>query len=28
VAYASLGQITVFNPQRQHGLYLSAQAGF
>lgn len=27
-AYAELGDITVFNPKRQHGLYLSAQAGF
>jgi len=27
-AYVSLGQITVFNPTRQRGLYLSAQAGF
>ncbi|HZX26136.1 MAG TPA: DUF3034 family protein [Telluria sp.] len=27
-AYVSLGRITVFNPARQHGLYLSAQAGF
>lgn len=27
-AYAELGDITVFNPQRQHGLYLSLQAGF
>ena len=27
-AYAELGDITVFNTTRQHGLYLSAQAGF
>ncbi|MGZ3182755.1 MAG: DUF3034 family protein [Telluria sp.] len=27
-AYAQLGQITVFNPTRQRGWYLSAQAGF
>jgi hypothetical protein len=27
-AYAVLGDITVFNPQTQRGLYLSAQAGF
>ena len=27
-AYAELGDITVFNPARQHGLYLSLQAGF
>lgn len=27
-AFASLGRITVFNPTRQRGLYLSAQAGF
>lgn len=27
-AYAVLGDITIFNPKRQRGLYLSAQAGF
>jgi hypothetical protein len=27
-AYAVLGDITVFNPKRQKGLYLSVQAGF
>lgn len=27
-AYAQLGDITVFNPKKQHGLYLSLQAGF
>jgi hypothetical protein len=27
-AYANLGDITIFNPKRQRGLYLSAQAGF
>jgi truncated hemoglobin YjbI len=27
-AYAALGDITVFNPTRQRGLYLSLQAGF
>jgi hypothetical protein len=27
-AYAQLGDITVFNPKKQKGLYLSAQAGF
>ncbi len=27
-AYAELGDITIFNPKQQHGLYLSAQAGF
>ena len=27
-AYAELGDITIFNPKKQHGLYLSAQAGF
>lgn len=27
-AYAQLGDITVFNPTRQHGLYLSLQTGF
>jgi hypothetical protein len=27
-AYVALGQITVFNPTRQRGLYLSAQVGF
>ncbi len=27
-AYADLGDITIFNPRKQHGLYLSAQAGF
>ncbi|MDC8757921.1 DUF3034 family protein [Janthinobacterium fluminis] len=27
-AYAVLGDITVFNPQRQHGWYLSLQTGF
>lgn len=28
VAYAVLGEITVFNPRRQSGLYLSLQTGF
>ncbi|MBJ7313328.1 DUF3034 family protein [Rugamonas sp. CCM 8940] len=28
VAYAELGDITVFNPKKQHGVYLSLQAGF
>ncbi|MET0266917.1 MAG: DUF3034 family protein [Duganella sp.] len=27
-AYANLGEITVFNPKRQRGLYLSVQTGF
>jgi hypothetical protein len=27
-AYAELGDITIFNPKKQHGLYLSVQAGF
>ncbi len=27
-AYANLGDITIFNPKRQRGLYLSVQAGF
>ena len=27
-AYAELGDITIFNPKRQHGLYFSLQAGF
>jgi hypothetical protein len=27
-AYAELGDITVFNSKKQHGLYLSLQAGF
>lgn len=27
-AYAQLGDITVFNPKKQHGLYLSLQTGF
>ena len=27
-AYVSLGDITVFNPKRQNGFYLSLQAGF
>jgi hypothetical protein len=27
-AYANLGDITIFNPTKQRGLYLSAQAGF
>jgi hypothetical protein len=27
-AYAALGDITIFNPKKQHGLYLSLQAGF
>lgn len=27
-AYAELGDITIFNPTKQHGLYLSAQVGF
>ncbi|MBB3213110.1 hypothetical protein FHW67_002399 [Herbaspirillum sp. Sphag1AN] len=28
LAYVSLGQITVYNPKRQDGVYLSAQVGF
>lgn len=28
VAYANLGDITIFNPKKQKGLYLSLQAGF
>lgn len=28
LAYVSLGQITVYNPKRQNGVYLSAQVGF
>lgn len=28
LAYVSLGDITVFNPKRQEGVYLSLQAGF
>ncbi|PHV09190.1 hypothetical protein CSQ96_01470 [Janthinobacterium sp. BJB412] len=28
VAYAELGDITIFNPSKQRGLYLSLQAGF
>ncbi|MBC7499879.1 MAG: DUF3034 family protein [Herminiimonas sp.] len=28
LAYASLGDITIFNPKRQKGVYLSLQAGF
>jgi hypothetical protein len=28
IAYVNLGDITVFNPRRQEGLYLSLQAGF
>ena len=28
LAYVSLGQITVYNPKRQNGFYLSAQVGF
>ena len=27
-AYVSLGDITIFNPKRQNGYYLSLQAGF
>ena len=27
-AYAELGDITIFNPKKQRGVYLSAQAGF
>jgi hypothetical protein len=27
-AYAMLGDITIYNPKRQRGLYLSLQAGF
>jgi hypothetical protein len=27
-AYTALGDITIYNPKRQHGLYLSLQAGF
>ena len=27
-AYANLGDITIFNPKKQKGLYLSLQAGF
>ncbi len=27
-AYAVLGEVTVFNPKRQHGAYLSVQTGF
>ncbi len=27
-AYVALGDITVFNPKRQHGVYVSLQAGF
>ena len=27
-AYAALGDITIFNPTRQHGAYLSVQTGF
>ena len=27
-AYASIGDVTVFNPRRQRGLYLSVQTGF
>ena len=27
-AYAELGDITIFNPKKQHGVYLSVQAGF
>jgi len=27
-AYAVLGDITIFNPTRQHGAYLSVQTGF
>ena len=27
-AYANLGDITIFNPKKQRGLYLSAQVGF
>jgi hypothetical protein len=27
-AYAQLGDITIFNPKKQHGVYLSVQAGF
>lgn len=28
LAYAELGDITIFNPKKQHGAYLSVQAGF
>ncbi|USX17501.1 DUF3034 family protein [Oxalobacteraceae bacterium OTU3CAMAD1] len=27
-AYAELGDITIFNPKKQHGVYVSVQAGF
>ena len=27
-AYAQLGDITIFNPKKQHGVYVSVQAGF
>jgi hypothetical protein len=27
-AYADLGDVTVFNPRRQRGLYVSLQTGF
>ena len=27
-AYAELGDITIFNPKKQHGVYLSVQVGF
>jgi hypothetical protein len=27
-AYANLGDITIFNPKKQKGWYLSLQAGF
>jgi len=28
LAYVSLGDITIYNPKRQDGVYLSLQAGF
>ncbi|WP_458864634.1 hypothetical protein [Enterococcus faecium] len=28
LAYVALGDITVYNPKRQRGVYLSLQAGF
>ena len=28
LAYAELGDITIFNPAKQHGVYISLQAGF
>jgi len=27
-AYANLGDITIFNPKKQDGFYISAQVGF